>query len=290
MRTATCVCIVVFCAAAAGCGQTEADRFVNVSGGAGYDQGLVVCLSGVGGMCGEVDHISRGLIDAGVPCAIEGYRWATGNVLADQMDLAANKAKARALARRIEEYEAEHPGRPVHLFGVSAGTGLVVWALEDLGPGCHVDNVFLIGSSLSSRYDLRDALSRVGGRLYNHYSAVDGVLGALVPATGTVDRAGGDAGGLHGFRPPRDGDGLYGERMSQVAWKPADAKWGHDGGHLGGTQPAYVREYMAPLAWVRVPQAVPEAQGTPPVLAGGSWTSPATSSHGTAASVPSFSP
>ena len=35
------------------------------------------------------------------------------------------------LAGRIEAYLSEHPGRPVYVIGMSAGTGVVVWALED---------------------------------------------------------------------------------------------------------------------------------------------------------------
>jgi len=250
-------------ATAAGCGQVyraEADRFTNLSGGAGYDRGLVIALSGVGGVLGEVERIRQGLAQGGVECAIEEFDWSAGDMLVDQTDLAANKAKARMLTRRIETYFTEHPGCPVHLFGVSAGTGLVVWALEDLEPGRRVDNVVLIASSLSARYDLRGALRKVGGRLYNHYSAVDGVLGVMVPAAGTVDRAAGLAGGLRGFRAPSGAEPLYGERLQQVGWSTEDSRWGHVGSHMGATQPPYVREYMAPLAWARKPTVVPQGQ------------------------------
>ena len=267
MRTAGWALVVVACAVAAGgCGReyrTEADRFVNLSGGTGYDRGLVVCLSGAGGVAGEVGRICQGLADGGVACAIEAFEWSTGSVLADQTDLASNKAKARVLARRIERYQQEHPDCPVHLIGVSAGTGLAVWAVEALRPAYTVDNVVLIASSLSSRYDLSGALGYVRGCLYSYYSGADLVLGLLVPATGTVDRAGGDSGGLHGFRVPDGADDevqmIYDERLSQIGWKSADAVYGHIGDHLGGTQPAYVRQFIAALAWARPPDAPPKA-------------------------------
>ena len=206
MGTTRWIPILVVCAAAAGgCGhavQTNVEHFVNLTDGAGYDRGLVVCLSGAGGMTGEVDRVRQGLVDGGMTGAIETFEWSSGWVLGDQTDLAANKEKARRLARRIEKYRQEYPKRPVHLIGVSAGTGLIVWALEDLGPDYRVDNVFLIASSLSSQYDLGAALKNVNGRLYSCYSTADSVLAVLVPVTGTVDRNGGDSGGLHGFRPP----------------------------------------------------------------------------------------
>jgi pimeloyl-ACP methyl ester carboxylesterase len=266
MRTATLILLAaVMAGGAGGCGLQYAgdrDRFVSMSGGAGYDRGLVVCLSGAGGVCGEVGRISRGLVDGGVACAVESFEWSSGWVMADQADLAANKAKAAILARRIERYQDEYPDCPVHLIGVSAGTGLIVWALEDLGADRQVENVVLLGSSLSSRYDLAAALSHVGGRLYNHHSGADLVLGVLVPVAGTVDRGGGESGGLHGFRLPEGYDEnreLYESRLSQVAWQAGDAAYGHGGDHLGGTSPAYVRHRIASVTWARHDGAEPAA-------------------------------
>jgi pimeloyl-ACP methyl ester carboxylesterase len=265
----------------AGCGSAGA-RCVALSGGDGYDRGLVICLSGAGGIAGEVGRIHQGLIDGGARCAVESFEWSSGSILADQADLRANKAKARILACRIEKYLTVHHDCPVHLVGVSAGTGLVVWALEDLPPDCHVANVVLIASSLSQQYDLAAALGHVGGRLVVHYSPVDTVLGVLVPATGTVDRAGGTSGGLSGFRPPDKADNatraLYAEKLTQVGWSAEDTALGHLGDHLGGTQPAYVRERIASLAWVRVPApavevAVASAEESPTLTmaGGGRW-------------------
>ena len=265
MQTAKWLIVVmVGLCVVAGCGSAGSARFVNLAGGDGYDRGLVVCLSGAGAMAGEVDRFRQGLLDGGVRCAIESFEWSSGMLMVDQVDMEANKAKARVLARRIEEYRAQHPDCPVHLVGVSAGTGLIVWALEDLTPECPVDNVVLIASSLSQEYDLAAALKNVRGRLYSHYSPIDMVLAVGVPLTGTVDRTPGPSAGLHGFQPPaRAGEdtlGLYDYRLSQVGWTAKDAALGHLGDHLGGTQPAYVRERIANLTWARQPAAPPAAQ------------------------------
>jgi pimeloyl-ACP methyl ester carboxylesterase len=247
--------LVLLIAMVTGCGSTGTSRFVNLSNGQGYDRGLVVCLSGAGGMTGEVDRIRLGLTEGGASCAIESFEWSTGMVLVDQADFDSNRAKARALARHIEAYRAEYRDRPVHLIGVSAGTGLAVWAVEDLSAGCPIDNIILIGSSLSQNYDLAAALRNIRGHLVNHYSPADMVLSLGVTLAGTVDRGGGISGGLHGFvAPDRAGEetlGLYDYRLLQIGWKAEDATLGHLGDHLGGTQPAFVKERIAPLTWSR---------------------------------------
>jgi hypothetical protein len=267
------VLVFVACAAAgSGCGglyTSDADRFVNLTDGQGYDRGLVICLSGAGGITGEVGRIRQGLIEGGVQCAIESFEWSSGMVLVDQVDLDSNKTKARALACRIEAYGRDHPGCPVHMIGVSAGTGLIVWALEDLNSLDPVENVVLLGSSLGGTYNLKTALGHINGRLHNHYSGSDMVLGLLVRATGTVDRGDSDAGGLRGFRPPvmdnEETRTLYDEKLTQVAWTAEDASLGNLGDHLGGTNPTYVKARLAQLCTARTTEP-PTETNEPPAL------------------------
>jgi hypothetical protein len=95
------------------------------------------------------------------------------------------------------------------------------------------------------------------------------VLALGVPATGTVDRGGPVSGGLAGFKPHSEGDDeariLYESQLVQVGWESKDAAYGHLGDHLGGTQPAYIRQYVAALAWARAPE--PERPLPVPVVA-----------------------
>jgi len=246
MRNAGAVVLAaVLIGGAVGCGQsnyTHSDR---------YEEGLVVCLSGAGGMMGETERVREGLNSGGVTRAIEIFEWSAGGVLADQTNIAENRRKAQRLARRIEGYMQSYPGRPVHLIGVSAGTGLVVWALEDLTAGSEATGAVLISSSLDTKYDLTGALSKVSDRLYSFNSVADTVLSLGVTWAGTVDRGGGIAGGLVGFSPP---DGapdrtrtLYKEKLVQVSWWPGDVVLGHLGDHLGATNPAYVKAKIAPI-------------------------------------------
>ena len=230
-----------------------------------YNQGLVLCLGGAGGFTGEVGRIRRGLHEAGVQYALEEFHWSRGDVLKDQMGIEENRRRASQLARRIEAYRWDYPSRPIYLIGKSAGTGIVVWALEDLQPGHRVDGAILIASSLHSRYDLPPALERISGRMYSFFTLADPILGLGATLAGTVDRRHGSSGGLGGFKPPKDAGqytkDLYDSTLIQRAWKPTDILEGHMGGHFGGTNPAFVRKHIAPLLVGQ--DATPQAEDLP---------------------------
>jgi len=247
-------------AGATGCTQ------VNYTSPDRYERGLVVVLSGAGGMMGECDRLRDGLAAGGVDRALEVYEWSVGGVLLDQASVEANHHKAALLARRIETYLHEYSGRPVHLVGVSAGTGLVVWAIEALTGDDKITGGVLISSSLDTQYDLTRALERVTDRLYAFTSVADTVLSLGVSVAGTVDRGGGLAGGLFGFSPPDNAPeatrALYRERFTQIAWWPGDVILGHIGDHLGATNPTFVRARIAPLVLGRRPE---NGAGKPPV-------------------------
>ena len=214
-----------------------------------YERGLVICLSGAGGFTGECGRIRDGLNAGGVDRAIEIFEWSKGGVLSDQVAVEENRLKAAELAERVEAYMAEHPGRPVHLVGLSAGTGLVVWALEDLS--VQVEGAILLASSLDARYDLTLALSKVRDHLYSFNSVADTVLGLGVAVAGTVDREGDVAGGLTGFSLPAGtseaSKTLYKEKLVQIGWWPGDVILGNLGDHLGTTNPLFVQARVAPL-------------------------------------------
>jgi len=214
-----------------------------------YERGLVICLSGAGGFTGECGRIRDGLNAGGVDRAIEIFEWSQGGVLSDQVAVEENRRKATELAYRVEAYMAEHPGRPVHLVGLSAGTGLVVWALEDLS--VQVEGAILLASSLGAHYDLTPALSKVRDRLYSFNSLADTVLGLGIAVTGTVDREGDIAGGLAGFSLPAGASEtsktLYKEKLVQIGWWPGDVILGNLGDHLGTTNPLFVQARLTPL-------------------------------------------
>ena len=245
MRTPYWLCLLLVSIAMASCQPKD------YTTAARYEQGLVVCLGGAGGMASEVDRIRKGLYKGGVEYALEDFHWSRRDVLNDQMDLQENRRRASQLARRIEAYHRDYPDRPVYLIGASAGTGIIVWALEDLQPGHFVQGAFLIASSLDSRYDLTGAFERITGQMYIFYCLTDPMMSLGTTLVGTMDRRHALGGGLNGFSPPDNADQytkeLYKSTLTQRGWQPTDIFQGHIGGHLGASNPAFVRKHIAPL-------------------------------------------
>jgi hypothetical protein len=270
-KPAVLAALVFAAALAGGCGQgnyTSPER---------YDRGLVVCLSGAGGMVGECDRMRDGLASGGVDRAIEVFDWSRGDVLSDQVSVESNRRMAGTLARRLESYMIEHPGRPVHLLGISAGTGLIVWALENLQEGFKVDGAIILASSLDTRYDLTQALMKVKGRMYSFNSVADTILSLGVTMTGTVDRHGTLAGGFVGFGVPdgatEETKTLYREKLTQIGWWPGDVVLGHMGDHLGASSATFVRVRIAPIVLGKEPAKV-EGEGATKAAKGGATPAP----------------
>lgn len=238
----------------AGCGspfQPLPDRATRMTHGYTY------YLDGAGGgqpLRNWAGGVRQGLLDAGYNGAGEVFTWETGaGVAADQgSSVEYKRGKARELAGRIQTYAREYPGRPIHLIGLSAGTAVAVFTLESLPESCSVDNVILLGSSMSSDHDLTAALRRVRGHLYVFTSDNDAVLRFLVPSAGSADRV--DAGerlaGLRGFMMPAratpETRQLY-AKVKRVPWTREFERDGNYGGHTDAVNAAFVRDHIAPL-------------------------------------------
>ncbi len=217
-----------------------------------YDRGLVVVLDGAGGITRSPDDIKRGLYEAGVTHAMETFNWSEHDILQDQTDLERNRRKAAELADRLARYVAAHPDCPVHLIGISAGTGIVIFAAEALPDGCRVDGICLLASSLNAGYDLSPAMRHVRNEITNFTSALDiAVLAVGVTVTGTVDRSREVSAGLYGFHLPGDASHetrlLYERKLIEVPWHPGYVIHGHMGHHLGASSSAFVRQKMGPI-------------------------------------------
>jgi pimeloyl-ACP methyl ester carboxylesterase len=190
--------------------------------------------------------------DAGVREGLEqaGYRgqvvratWSVScNPALDQTVRVIAQTGARRLARCIEEYTSRYPDREVNLVGLSAGTGVAIWALENLKASCHVTNVVLIASSLDYKYDVSRALQHVRGRIYNYYSPTDAVLLGPMKVFGTIDGVFlEDGAGTVGLRVPPG----TGTRVVNIAWRPEFEQFGYYGGHMDGTNASFVQHEIA---------------------------------------------
>lgn len=209
--------------------------------------------AGGGGLLNWSGGLRQGLIEGGYHGSGEIFHWNTGlGVVADQdASVKYKRQKARKMARRTADYSAQYPDAPVTYIGLSAGTTVVVFALEELPAGTDVHDVILCGASISSTYDLTRALRNVAGRLYVITSEKDAVLGFLVPIAGTADRAGGEvpSAGLRGFQMPASASEetrrLYGKIVT-VPWRPEFARFGYKGGHTDVLNKKFVAAYIAP--------------------------------------------
>ena len=214
----------------AGCGPTFGPQAQN---------GITFFCPGAGNIDFGDQGVRDGLRGAGYRGQVATYVWTISfNPAIDQSLRLNARLRASGLADHIKQYIDKFPGTPVNLIGLSAGTGVVIWALEDLKPAYKVDNVVLLASSLHHKYDVGKALRRVKGNIYNYYSPNDPILGGPMKVFGTIDGVffedGAGAVGLHS--PSGSG------RVVNIAWRPEFSKYGYSGGlHTDVTSSAFVR-------------------------------------------------
>lgn len=212
--------------------------------------GLTVYGPGAGNVDFGDSGIREGLTAAGYKGEVASFVWTISlNPAIDQVVRFNARFRAKLLASMIEDYIDQYvksapPGQPppqVNLVGLSAGTGVVVWALEDLKPGYMVDNVVLLSSSLSHDYDATEAVQRVKGNIYNYFSPNDIVLAGPMKIFGSIDGVfGQDGAGAVGLHPPKSQD-----KIVNIRWQPEYEKYGYYGGHLDSTSPRFVEAVLA---------------------------------------------
>ena len=204
------------------------------------------------GIAGErrVDHeLIHGFQQAGYDGKARIYDWTEHDPGLDALlAYERNHREAQKVADIIADQFHADPDSRIILTGHSGGTGLVVWALEDLPDDVKVQSVFLLASALSPEYDLTKALRHVRGNVYVFSSLGDSlVLGTGTRLFGTIDGIKSEAAGLAGFVMPKGADReLYAKLVSE----PYQKQWlnfGHVGNHIGCMNRMFVANVMAPL-------------------------------------------
>ena len=206
--------------------------------------GKVFYLDGTGNLGYGTQGVPRGLRDAGYTGDTEVFIWTSFlGPLADQLnafDIISRRADE--LARKIEDYHRRHLGMRVNIIALSAGTGVAMKAVERLR-GSKVDNLILLGSSLSHNYDASAALRNMTGKIHVYHSPRDAVLPSTM-TVGTIDgKRGVQPAGLVGLKPPV---GLE-SRIVNVRWNPDFKRLGWHGGHIDCVNHSFVRDVVAEI-------------------------------------------
>ncbi len=214
------------------------------------ERGLVLVLTGIEGRSPNNTAIRDGLIEGGVPYAVEVVDWTVGvplSYLVNQRYEQRNRDKAAEIAERIVDYRQDCPGRPVVLVGHSGGTAMAAWIAEALPDDQPVDGIIALASSLSPRYPLAEALASSRRGMVSFYSRLDWLfLGGGTTVFGTMDGQHTASAGRVGFEVPPDAPASY-EKLYQVAWTGEMLAEGHYGGHLTLGARSFVAHFVAPL-------------------------------------------
>ncbi len=204
--------------------------------------GKTFYLDGAGNWGFGASTVPAGLQQAGYRGDVEIYIWTTSlNPLIDQLNIVGAKIRAAALSNRIKRYRREYPQNQLNVIALSAGTGVAVWAVEGLEPDTEINNLVLLGSSLSHDYDVRKALRNMTGNIYVYHSPHDAIL-AGVTVIGTIDgKRGVHPAGLVGLDPP---PGL-GRRVINIPWHRKYITYGWTGSHTDCTTESFIRRVIA---------------------------------------------
>lgn len=218
---------------ASGCAPTFTDAARN---------GIIFYCPGAGNVDFGDAGIREGMQAAGYRGQIGAVIWTVSlNPAIDQTLRINARIAAGSLARTIEAYNRKFPGKQADIIGLSAGTGVAIWALEDLRPDSNVNNVVLLGSSLSSDYDISKAARRVKGKIYVYHSPNDLVLAGPMKLFGTIDgKWGVEGAGVVGLHSPRAAD-----RVVNIPWRKSFEQLGYYGGHVDSTSPRFVQNVLA---------------------------------------------
>jgi hypothetical protein len=205
--------------------------------------GKTYYLDGAGNLGYGTAQVPRGLQRAGYKGDVEVFIWTSSmNPLIDQLNiLGAAEAAGRRLAGRIKDYKKRFPQNGVNVIALSAGTGVAVWACENLDSQSRIDNLVLLGSSLSHDYNMRKALANINRNVYVYHSPHDSVLSS-VELLGTIDRkVGVKSAGQVGLKPP----GGAGGKIINTPWSKSWQNLGWAGGHTDCTGEKFVQQEIA---------------------------------------------
>jgi hypothetical protein len=244
------VCSAAVLIALAGCTNDPRDRF-----------GRTYYIDGAGNWGFGVREMKDGLAAAGYRGRVETWPWSS--TLNPALDQTIGRGFARTrgadLGREITQYRKEYPQNRVNIIALSAGTGVAVWACENVSPPATVHNVVLLGSSISSNYDMTKAMRAVDGKVFVYYSPYDSILNGPVRTLGTIDGTFDIPAGTRGLRPREP----YKDKIANIGWSRRYERYGWTGAHTDCTSEPFVRHVLAKYVVLpHEPRAPTDANGS----------------------------
>jgi pimeloyl-ACP methyl ester carboxylesterase len=234
-------CLGTFCVAPFGWFLPR--RFFRCDSEERLERGLVLILPGIEGRSFLNLAMLHGLLDAGVPYAMEIFDWTTGNKFLTLYHLRAwrrNQLIAQQLAERIVEYQSNYPGRPVWIIGHSGGGGIALLTARALPAGHKLTGLILLAPAVSPRFDLSDIAPKVERGIWSFHSWLDCLfVGIGTTIFGTLDGWHMPSAGMLGF--------VRQSNIKQTAYHPRLIRDFHLGGHFGCVHRVFIAEHVAPL-------------------------------------------
>ena len=206
-------------------------------------------LPGIAGTKSIDRAVDRGLAEGGFNGTQEIYDW-TGDHpgVAALLAWQENQRQAKLISQMILQQRTAVPNQKYFILGHSGGTGLAIWALEDLPDNITVDTVVLMSPAVSPNYDLTRALKHITGHMYVFSSLEDVfVLSIGTKLLGTIDGVKTDAAGRVGFHQPATADAQQYKKLVALPYDTSWFKYGDVGDHIGGMRESFGKNILAPL-------------------------------------------
>jgi hypothetical protein len=195
-------------------------------------------IDGAGNWGFGVADVPIGLEEAGYQGQVSNYHWSlTMNPALDQTLRFIAIGSGGVLGADISDYLKRNPDADANIIALSAGTGVAMWAAESIKPPYKLNNLILVGSSISNKYDIRKALNNMKGDIYVFYASSDPILQGPVRLLGTIDGQFDDSAGLVGLHGPGSNTG----RVHNIGWTSRYAALGWTGGHADCTNRRFVK-------------------------------------------------
>lgn len=242
------MCLATFCVAPFG--WFLPNRFFRSVSDERLEQGLVLIFPGIEGRSFFNISILHGLMDGGLPYAMEIVDWTTGNKFLTLYHLRAwqrNLRKARELAERIVQYQADYPGRPVWIVGHSGGGAMALLTAQALPEGHRLTGIVLLSAAVSPRFPIADVLPKVERGIWNFHSWLDCLfVGVGTSLFGTVDGWHMPSAGMIGFwNCPTSREIGPNSTFVQTRYHPRMCAAFNLGGHFGCVHRVFVSEHVA---------------------------------------------